>query len=267
MSNTSSKRSLGGKLSPPTFKSSGGMGGMNPLIAYMLLQQRGQETQRRLPVGSVITGATEPGTGIQSKTPEGISLEAKQYVMQKASDDRLKLGQSYKFIESLENDYNEAYSGMADQSGLAGGWAAAKELIPGVLGRRNSALRRYIRNREASGIAIGKFSGDTGNFAWQEQQSHLKRLPVATLNTQTGNLFLPDDPEFGKQQFQNIKDIYQAKMSEADYVSRTGEVTPSYKAWLGSQGSSQSSPLQQQTSQPQGQDKISKLRQRYLRGA
>lgn len=195
-----------------------------------LLLAKNMMAKQNLPEGSVPTQAT--AGGVQYETPEGTALQAKKLVMSKAGEDVLKLGQSYKFIEALEKDYIEAYKNVKDRSGIQGGFSALGEYTRGVVGRGNDALRRYVNNRGASGVAIGRFSGDVGNFAWQEQEAHLKRLPRATPNSSVSNLFLPDDPEFGMSLFNNIKSIYAEKMKEAFEVSQTGQLTPSYESWL-----------------------------------
>jgi hypothetical protein len=174
---------------------------------------------------------------IQEEMEMKSKLGGREHLMKKASEDVMKLSQSYKFIDSLEKDYRDAYAGKNIPSGLKGGGEALKEYGSGVLLRKNEALRRYVRNREASGVALGRFSGDVGNFAWQEQQAHLKRLPLATPNLKLENMFLPDDPEYGTSLLANVKEIYFNKLMEAIEVARTGELPEGseYKNWLQSQ--------------------------------
>ena len=202
------------KASPPKFNPGGG--GSNSIQMLIARDQMARQREQNQP-----------------------QLGASEHIMKKASEDVLKLSQSYKFIEELENDYNAAYEGKDIGTGLQGGVGATKEYGTGVLGRQNEPLRRYVRNREASGVAIGRFSGDVGNFAWQEQLAHLKRLPLASPNLKLENLGMPDDPQFGKTLFADIKNIYAKKMVEAAEVARTG-VPPNdsgYLQWLSSQNS------------------------------
>ena len=198
----------------------------NKVAAMIALQTRSKAGQQATP-GEINTGRTDPFSGIKTETLEGNQLAARQTVMKKAGEDALKLGQSYKFIEELENDYTSAYKGKDIGSGLPGGVGATKEYLTGVIGRQNDPLRRYARNRAASGVAIGRFSGDVGNFAWQEQLAHLNRLPEAGPNARLQNLFMADDPSFGASLFEDIKSIYAKKMAEAQEVARTGIVPES----------------------------------------
>ena len=165
--------------------------------------------------------------------------EVKVNLMKKAGEDAYKLSQSYKFLEQLESDYKDGTKNISPQSGIGGGLSSLKEYGSGVLLRGNNPLRNYVRNREASGVAVGKFSGDTGNFAWQEQLSHLKRLPYGSPNLKPENLGMPDDPEFGISQINNIKSIYANKMLEALEVAKTGVIPQGsgYESWISQQNS------------------------------
>ena len=227
------------KRRKPALSSGGsaGGGGQSQVASYQIAGQKAQQAQQQLP-GAIPVSYTDPQSNVKFESQAGQDFDVTGVVRKQAAQDAFKLSQSYKFLESLENDYKEAYAGKNFKPGLEGGSQATGEYFKGVIARQNPALRRYVKNREASGVTMGRIGGDVGNFAWQEQESHLKRLPEAKPNFKLENLGLADDPEFGKGQFENIKSIYLSKLREAQEVARTGIVP---------ENSSYSKPVQAQS--------------------
>ena len=223
------KKSMGSFNFPTGGSHAGGnpISGIMPFVQQQALMGRSAAGQQTMP-NEVPVGRTDPFSGIRTQTPEGIGMNVQEDLRKKASEDAYKLSQAYKFVKSLRKDYTEAYKGMKDKGGLQGGAGATGEYFTGVVGRQNDPLRRYIDNLSASGPSLGKFGGDTGNFALQEQIAALKRLPKATPNLDVSRGFMPDDPDYGMSKFDEVENIFLDKMLEAQEVAKTGTPVGGY---------------------------------------